>query len=167
MNATHLVKKGTSDVLDALGPTVEILTLPADDAAYCVLKGTLPPGVSVPLHSHADPESFFVLSGAVQVLTERAGGFGWLEAREGDFIEIPGGAKHAFRNVTNQPVVQLVTTTSRLGRFFQEIGRPATRESLPPPSPDDLRRFVQVSAKYGYWLGSPEENAAVGIALPG
>jgi hypothetical protein len=29
-----------------------------------------------------------------------------------------------------------------------------------------LSRFGAIAAKYGYWLGTPEENAAVGIQMP-
>jgi quercetin dioxygenase-like cupin family protein len=51
------------------GPTVEFLTSPENPAAvYCVMRGTIPAGLSVSLHSHGDDESFFVLSGAVQIL---------------------------------------------------------------------------------------------------
>ena len=47
-------------VLDVLGPTVEFLVLPSESTAgYCIMKGTIPPGVSVPLHSHPDDEIFF------------------------------------------------------------------------------------------------------------
>jgi len=167
MNATRLVKKSTSPALDVLGPTIEFLSSPTEGAAYCVMRGTIPPGVCVPLHSHRDPESFLVLSGSVQVLAERDNGLQWLDAVEGDFIEIPGGARHAFRNTSGEPVVQLITTTSLLGRFFQEIGRSITSVPLPPPTPDDLERFARITTRYGYWLGSPEENAAAGITLPG
>jgi hypothetical protein len=58
--------------------------------------------------------------------------------------------------------IELVITTTRLGRFFQEIARPgATR----PPTPDELDQFVTVATKYGYALGTSEQNAAVGISL--
>ena len=36
----------------------------------------------------------------------------------------------------------------------------------PAADPQDLARLIAVSAKYGYWLGSPEENSAAGIYLP-
>ena len=35
-----------------------------------------------------------------------------------------------------------------------------------PATPKDVTHFVEVSAKYGYVLGTPEENAAVGIETP-
>ncbi|MGV3722736.1 MAG: cupin domain-containing protein [Actinomycetota bacterium] len=166
MRATQLVTRGTFGVLELLGPTVEFLT-PPSEAAYCVLLGTLPPGVSVPLHSHPDDESFYLLSGAVQALTQQGEQLEWLEVPTGGFLHIPGGAKHAFRNPSTEPAVQLVTTTRALGRFFQEIGRPISPgETAPPPTPADLQRFAEAAARRGHWLGSPAENAAVGIILP-
>jgi quercetin dioxygenase-like cupin family protein len=134
-------------------------------AEYCVMKGTIPPGVSVPLHSHHDAESFYMLSGAVQVLSQRGDKFEWLDVKPGDFVHVPGDAKHAFRNTASEPVVQLITTTPNLARFFLEIGRPVTPGSLARlPTREELDRFASVSARYHYWLGSPEENAAIGIS---
>jgi hypothetical protein len=34
-----------------------------------------------------------------------------------------------------------------------------------PPFEGDVRRFAEVAARYGHWLASPQENAAVGIKL--
>src|ERR687892_189867 len=59
----------TGKVLELFGPTIEFLTSPHDTQSdFCVLKGTLPPGISVPLHSHADTEDFFVISGEIEGL---------------------------------------------------------------------------------------------------
>jgi quercetin dioxygenase-like cupin family protein len=154
-------------VLDVLGPTVEFLTSPEESGAiYCVMIGTIPPGVSVPLHSHADVESFYVLSGAVQALSHHGDVFEWLDVKPGEFVQVPGNAKHAFRNTSGEPVVQLITTTPKIGRFFQEIGRPVTPGApLLVPTGEELERFARVAADYGYWLGSPSENAIIGISL--
>jgi quercetin dioxygenase-like cupin family protein len=163
---TIIVTEGMYGVLDIFGATVEFMT-PSEDTSgdYCVLMGTLPAGGYVPLHSHPDDESFYLVSGAVQVLSERDRGFEWLDVRPQGFIHIPGGAKHGFRNKsTEEPVVQLITTTRRLGRFFQEIGRPVAPGTFaPPPTSEELERFMQLAAKYGHWMGSPAENAAVGL----
>jgi hypothetical protein len=35
----------------------------------------------------------------------------------------------------------------------------------PPPTPELLEHFQQVTDRYGYWNASPEENAALGIHL--
>jgi quercetin dioxygenase-like cupin family protein len=154
-------------MVEVFGPTLEYLTSPQQpETQYCVMIGTIPASLSVPLHSHADVESFYVLSGAVQVLTGEYGSFEWLHAAQGSFVHVPGGAKHAFRNTTKEPVVTLITTTPKLGRFFQEAGRQVTSAvPLPPPAEDDIARFLRVSDKYGYWNATPEENAAVGLNL--
>jgi hypothetical protein len=33
------------------------------------------------------------------------------------------------------------------------------------PTGEELERFARVAADYGYWLGSPSENAIIGISL--
>lgn len=150
---------------DVFGPVVGFLRSPADtDADVCVMWGVIPPGVTVPLHSHDDAEDFFIISGTQQVLTQGAHGLQWREAKAGDYVQVAGGVPHAHRNISDQPAIELVITSARLGRFFREIARPIT--SPQPPTPDEFERFVAVAAKYGYILGTPEENAAVGIDTP-
>jgi quercetin dioxygenase-like cupin family protein len=155
------------EALEVFGPSIQFLVAPQpSDEAPCVLKGTIPSGVSVPMHSHTGIEAFFVLSGDVEVLTDEGGKAHWIAAGPGDFIEIPSEAKHGFRNRSQHPVIQLITTTSKLGRFFQEVGRPATRDRrVSPPSPDEFQRFLKAAGHYGYWLATPEENAAIGISI--
>ena len=169
MRNTHIVAKGTHGVFHILGPTVEFLTSPNDpNVDFCVMKGTIPAGGVVPLHAHADPEAFFHLTGSLQVLCERDGRLEWMDVKPGDFIEVPGNAKHAFRNKSSAPAIELITTTPKIGRFFQEVGKPLSEnEAQTPPTPDELRHFADVSERYGYWNASPAENAAVGIILPG
>jgi quercetin dioxygenase-like cupin family protein len=161
----YRIAEGTSgQVLDVLGPTVEFLSF-AEDGELCTLRGVVPPGVAVPLHSHDDVEDFLIIAGSQQVLTEGAYGLEWNEARAGDYVRVPPGTLHAHRNVSGVPAVDLIITTARIGRFFREIGRPVD-DSLLPPTPEDLARFLATAAKYGYKLGTPEENAAIGIQLP-
>jgi quercetin dioxygenase-like cupin family protein len=149
---------------DVFGPTVEFLTITEDEVnQICVMRAVIPPGVTVPLHSHDDFEDFFILSGGHQVLVEGDGGLEWHDAHAGDYIRVPGAAAHAHRNISDEPAVDLIITTARMGKFFREIGRPA---DAPPPTPDELARFVETAGRYGYRLGTPEENAAVGITLP-
>ncbi len=154
-----------SKIVDVFGPTLEFLTAPQEaHIGFCVLKGVIPPGVSIPLHSHPDTEDFIILSGHVQSLQQVPEGYTWLEGQEGDYFHVPSGAKHAWRNVSDEPLVALSITTLRLARFFEEIGRPVT-DTPQPVTPEDLEHFAMVSARYGYWNATPEENAAVGIQL--
>jgi len=52
-----------------------------------------------------------------------------------------------------------------MGQMFREIGRPFTGTSL-PVTPEALARFMEVSDRYAVRLGTPEQNAAVGIDSP-
>ena len=164
---TKRVVERDCKTLEMFGPSVQFLIGPQSrDETPCVMKGTIPPGICVPLHSHAGIEAFFVLSGDLEVLTEEGGKARWITAGPGDFIEVPSEAKHGFRNRSSDPAVQLITATSRLGRFFQEVGRSITLgERVSSPSPNEIQRFLKTAERYGYWLATPEENAAVGISL--
>jgi quercetin dioxygenase-like cupin family protein len=165
-NITHLVNVGERQLFDVFGPTIQFFTAPDDaDETLCVMRGDIPPGVCVPMHSHVGVECFFLVSGELEVLTELDGEFSWITTKPGSFIHVPSLAKHAFRNSSTAPAMSLISTTARLGRFFEEVGRPVrVHERLEAPTPEELQHFVEVAARYGYWLATPEENAAVGIS---
>jgi len=161
----HVAQQPHGEVLHLPdGATVEFLTHPNGRPEFCVMRGVIPPGGIVPLHSHDDPEAFFVVSGTKQALLEGDAGLEWHRVNAGDYVDIKGGTRHAWRNDSDEPVVDLLITTNRLGQFFEELRRPAGASG--PPSPDDLTRLAAVSAKYGYWFATPEENADMGIDLP-
>ncbi len=165
IQVTNVVKADERTVLDLPdGARMEPLS-PSSEDAYCVMRGTIPPGVSVPLHSHSDAESFYVLSGEAEALVQTAGGLEWQNLRPGDFIHIPGGAKHAWRNLSSEPMSTLITCTAKLGRALQEMGQLASKFGTQFPSPSAVRCLVEISERYGYWLGSQQENVAVGIQL--
>jgi quercetin dioxygenase-like cupin family protein len=151
-------------VLDALGPKIEPLTS-MEEKSYCVLKGTIPPGVSVPLHSHGDAESFYVLSGEAQVLVQSEDGLDWQTLKPGDFVQIPGDAKHAWRNISDQPMEALITTTPKLGNALREMSEPAHGRDQGSPGPEAMERLAEITERYGYWMASPSENAELGISL--
>ena len=163
---THIVVERDREALDLFGPSVQFLVAPQpSDEAPCVIKGTIPPGLSVPIHRHPNVEASLVLSGNVEVLSDEDGEAHWITAGPGDFIEVPSNAKHGFRNRSQHPVVQLIIISSKLGRFFEEIGRPISRSiTLSPPSPAELQRVVQAGQRYGYWFATPEENASAGVS---
>ena len=162
----NLEKNPTSGVvIDALGPIVEFLISPSDESSdFCVLKGVLPAGVFVPMHRHADTEDFVVLSGTIECLKITEHGHEWVSGKAGDYFHVPSNAPHAWRNVSSEPATTLITTTKKMGRFFEEIGLPWS--GLPQmPTPEVLAHLVETSERYGYWNAPPEENAAVGLNM--
>lgn len=163
---TDLAKGTGNRIFDVLGPTIEFLNNgpggSGGDDEICIMRGVVPPGVTVPLHSHDDYEGFLILSGTQQVLVDDGLELTWREARAGDYVHVPGGVVHAHRNISDTPAVDLIVTTARLGQFFQELAGPPGQQ----PTPQAMARFVELAMEYGYWLGSVQENAAVGIELP-
>lgn len=64
-----------------------------------------PQGAGPALHFHRGiSESFFVLSGSVALHN----GQQWLETTPGDFLYVPVGGLHAFRNTTDAPASMLL-----------------------------------------------------------
>jgi uncharacterized RmlC-like cupin family protein len=163
LNGMTLVDPGAVETINVLGPTIQFITpRAACGDTPCVMRGTIPPGGVVPLHSHRDPETFYVLSGAAELLEYSPDGFAWLPLGAGDHVHIRGDAKHAFRNPGHEPAVMLITSTARIGAFFREIATPGGSW---PPSPETLGHFLAVAERYGYWNATPAENAEVGITL--
>ncbi|MBU8813238.1 cupin domain-containing protein [Mycolicibacterium goodii] len=161
---TQLAAGAGLPALDVAGPTVEFVTFDDDEHnQICVLRAVIPPGVAVPLHSHNDFEDFYILSGQHQVLIPGEDGLRWRDVGAGNYVRVPGDALHAHRNVSAEPAVDLVITTPQIGRFFRAIGRPA---GSGPMTPDEFAHVAATAQRYGYRLGTPEENAAVGITLP-
>lgn len=162
----HPIEPDPSATIDVLGPTIQFVTAPTQSDAPCVMLGTIPPGVSIPLHSHGDPETFVMIAGSVEGLVYRAEHFDWVRLHPGDIFHVPPHAKHAWRNTGQTRATMTVISTSRMGRFFQEIGTPL-HSGVPSLSTGDrLTRFLTVAERYGHWNATPAENARVGISVP-
>jgi quercetin dioxygenase-like cupin family protein len=154
--------------LDVLGAQVQLLTDPERRHEPLIIRGSVPAGGVVPLHTHADPETFVTFSGALDALVYSDDGPEWVEIRTNDVFHVPGGAKHGFRNRGREPAVTVIVTTPNLGLFFREVGTPVAPGSEPmgPPSQETIEHFLETAKRYGYWNATPEENAAVGLGLP-
>ena len=149
------------------GTLFEFLTSPDEAGAeICLIRGTIPPGAAVPLHSHADVELFYVLEGVVETFQSRNGTSLWKPFGEGDVVTVPGNTKHALRNSSPLPATMVLVTTSKLYEFFHEVTKPFDPDqSATPPTPDEIQDLFRTVARYGYWMGSPDENAAIGLSL--
>lgn len=85
-----------------------------------VARSHRPPGGGPPPHSHTrEDESFYVLDGQLEI---RAAGHTY-DVKAGDFVHIPTGTVHYFRNTGLHAVKQLIIfTPAGLGEFFLEAG---------------------------------------------
>jgi hypothetical protein len=115
-----------------------------------------------PLHSHEEPELLYILEGSLEVFRSS----GWMRAGVGEVVLIPGNIKHALRNSSSVPMTLALVTKSELYKFFRELAKPFDAKQRPaPPTPEAMQELFRVAAKYGYWLASPEENAAIGLNI--
>lgn len=169
--APQLIDPTAVGVLEVLGPRVRIVTpLTGDDRSPCLLRGTIPAGGVVPLHSHPEPETFIALDGAMEGLVGTGKGLRWVALEAGGVLHVPGGVPHAWRNRSDAPAESYIVTEEGIARFFREVGTPITAADGSPasePSPADLERFAGAAKRFGHWLAGPEENAAIGIVPPG
>lgn len=149
------------------GTIVEFLASPDEAGAeICLIRGTLPPGVAVPLHSHPDMEVFYVIEGSVEAFQFRDDRPRWTTVGAGDVVTVPGNAKHAWRNSSSLPATMVIVTTSKMYKFFHEVTKPYDPNQRPaPPTLEAIEKLFSIAARYGYWMASPEENAAIGLRI--
>lgn len=109
--------------------------------AYFSMLATVPPQGGPPPHIHQhEAETFYVLDGTP---TFRLGD-DRIVAGPGDFVNVPRGVLHCFRNLSEQPVRMILTfTPAGIERFFEETLERAL--DLTQACPDNI---AEVSARY-------------------
>lgn len=144
-----------------VGPKLTYLT-PRSSAPddFCLMKVEIPAGVTVPVHSHEDRETFYILAGELDGLT----GTEWNTFLPGMVLDVKNSVRHALRNTSAATTTLLMVTTMKMGQFFRDVGRPY-EPGLQPPTPADLEHFGTIAHEYGYWMGTPADNLVVGITL--
>lgn len=99
---------------------------------FCFIDTVNAPGFGPPRHRHTETEVFRVMEGRYLFEVDGEQFF----AEEGDVVTVPGGASHAFVNVTDKPARQYILIAPGLDAvgFFTGLahimrnGRPDTAE---------------------------------------
>ncbi|MEV7971065.1 cupin domain-containing protein [Sphaerisporangium sp. NPDC088356] len=92
--------------------------------------GPEPSGPSAHFHRTMS-ESFYVLSGTIRLYN----GDTWIDATPGDFLHVPEGGVHAFRNESGEPASMLLHFAPGAPRedYFEELAEiAATGRRLSP-----------------------------------
>lgn len=154
-------------VFSVVGTLLQFISPPEQNRGnLSVMIGGIPARAVIPLHSHSDPEVFYVLEGSMEVFQDDGISSGWQTATLGEVVTIAGGVKHALRNSGATAVSTVLASQEQLYRFFRELAEPLEPGASPPtPTPEVMQRLFEVAARYQYWIGSPSENAAIGIRL--
>lgn len=117
--------------------------------AFAQWEVVVPPGGGPRPHVHTrEVESVLVLEGQIEL---DIGGT-LMEAGVGDYVVLPTGVPHAFRNTLSEQAVLLFTVApAGLEHFFFEVGTEVLADSVGQPvrAADEARRALQAAPKYG------------------
>ncbi|MGP3769933.1 cupin domain-containing protein [Streptomyces sp. SDT5-1] len=117
------------------GSTSYLATQESTGGEFGLYRGVLGPrSAGAKAHFHrAMSESFYVLSGELELYD----GEKWVTGREGDFLYVPAGGLHAFKNVTEEPVSMLMLFAPGAPReeYFERVAEMSRR------GPEELKEF--------------------------
>jgi quercetin dioxygenase-like cupin family protein len=117
--------------------------------AYFSMLAIVPPLGGPPPHTHAnEDETFYVLDGTPTFLL----GDERFVAGPGDFVNVPRGVVHNFRNLSDEPLRMILTfTPAGIEKFFEETLERAY--DLTQPCPDTVAevgaRYAEAAPRYG------------------
>jgi quercetin dioxygenase-like cupin family protein len=117
--------------------------------SYFAMEALVPTGGGPPPHiHHNEDETFYIVEGECTIRI----GDQTVTARAGDFVNVPRGTVHNFRNDAAAPVRMILTfTPSGMEGFFEETLERAFDATLDPPSDVDaiVARYVEAAPRYG------------------
>jgi mannose-6-phosphate isomerase-like protein (cupin superfamily) len=126
-----------------------LVTGEESDGAYFSMLAIVPPLGGPPPHTHAnEDETFYILEGTP---TFRLGDE-IIVAGPGDFVNVPKGVIHNFRNFSDEPLKMILTfTPAGIEKFFEETLERAL--DLTQDCPDNLAevgaRYAAAAPRYG------------------
>ncbi|WP_432005057.1 quercetin 2,3-dioxygenase [Streptomyces parvus] len=147
------------------GPSVwlngDVYTVKVDTAqsggTVTLLEASVPPGGGPPAHDHRnEDEAFYLLEGELEFYADGQ----TYDVRAGDFVFVPKGTVHRFRNKGLHAAKQLlIFTPSGFEEFFLQAGveaRPG--EPIPVFDPADNPRAKEIAESLGSYqiAESPE-----------
>jgi len=134
---------------DLVGPATEVgylATAVQTDGEFGLYRYTMtgPPTGPGPHFHRTISESFFVLSGTVQLFD----GDDWVDAGAGDFLHVPVGGVHGFRNASGRPAEMLLLFAPGAPReayFEANVARAASGLQL---TEDERLAFLRAHDQY-------------------
>ncbi len=119
------------------------------NGAYFIMEAIIPLGGGPPLHiHHREEESFYLLEGTLDItLGEKK-----LKATNGDFVQIPRGMVHAFRNAGSATARMLLFfSPAGMDKYFEEVLEPVHDRSAAVPAVTDglIARMMGAGQKHG------------------
>ena len=154
-NQVKHVPAGTGPAYCGPGDRITFLITGAETGgAFFMAEALVAPGGGPPPHVHSrEDESFYLQHGTLAL---EVGGKA-LKASAGDFLHIPRGTVHSFKNVGEETAkLLMVATPAGLENFFAETFFPAADAAdIPQISEVLLGRVMKAAPKYGLELVVP------------
>jgi len=119
---------------------------------FTLLEALVLPEAGPPPHAHhAEEETFYLLSGALEFTV----GEQTHAAGPGSVVYVPRDVTHSYRNVGTGPAIMLfMYSPAGMEGMFPEIGRPGARGVVGPPlGAADIAAMAAVAEKYRFTLG--------------
>jgi quercetin dioxygenase-like cupin family protein len=117
--------------------------------AYFAMEALVPPGGGPPPHIHTrEDETFYLLEEQIEFLL----GDETIVAGAGDFVNVPRGTVHRFRNTGTETARMVLTfTPAGIERWFEETLEPAPNgaEDAPDNFEEVAARYVAAAPRYG------------------
>ena len=145
MTASAFIRSAAerAPALRVLGEEIDVLASGDETGAYELFVQRGKPGMGPPPHAHDWHESFYILTGEVEVgVGERVA-----LCRPGALAHVPAGTPHWFRFVTEG---EMLSVTSRLGasRFFADVDSASGGRN-------DVDTTIAVAIDHGLTLHAP------------
>ena len=156
-NQVKHVPAGTGPAYCGPGDRITFLITGAETGgAFFMAEVSVAPGGGPPPHVHSrEDESFYLQQGTLAV---QVGGKA-LNVSAGDFVHMPRGTVHSFRNVGEETAkLLMVATPPGLENYFAEVFFPAADVAdIPQIGQAVIGRALKTAPKYGLELRLPAE----------
>lgn len=125
-----------------------LVTGAQSDGAYFIMEALVPPDGGPPPHIHRrEQESFYLLEGTLDIQM----GDKVVQASQGDFVHIPLGTVHCFRNTGSGTArMLLIFSPGGIEGFFEDSLERVVDRSAPQPQNMDevVARYVEAAPRY-------------------
>jgi len=150
MAAVKVIKPHDRRVIETSGDICSFLAIGEEtDKAYGLMESIISPGGGPPPHvQHRNEEGFYLLEGELVFTVDGQE----LHAVEGDFVNIPKGVVHGFKNQTDKRARILVVMSPSVEEYYLlAVGHKIAdvNAPLPPTTEEDVQKYLTTAPEFG------------------